>query len=195
MKKIIILSILLASASAFAQKNKGKSNWLQDKNEYTARWRVGAGLDVSEPMGVDLQFYRLSKICTGDFSIAKKLAVGTWVGKEGLIFGNLIDESNGGIWKSGGVRYGIDLKLYIPIVLNPYIGFGVEGGTRNLNDKLEFYPDAVARIGIEQKILGIKLSSTSSLNATIFVDGKFNKCLTEDFSYILPSFGIRFHFL
>lgn len=195
MKKIIILSLLLVSVSAFAQKNKGKSNWLQDKNEYTARWRVGAGLDVSEPMGVDLQFYRLSKICTGDFSITKKLAVGTWVGKEGLIFGNLIDESNGGIWKSGGIRYGVDLKFYIPIVLNPYIGFGVEGGTRNLNDKLEFYPDAVARIGIEQKILGIKLSSTSSLNATIFVDGKFNKCLTEDFSYILPSFGIRFHFL
>ena len=138
MKRIIVLLLLLATFSSYAQKNKGKSNWLQEKKEYTARWRVGVGLDVSEPMGVDLQFYRLSKICTGDFSITKKLAIGTWVGKEGVLFGSLIDKSNNNTWSAGGIRYGIDLKFYIPIVLNPYLGFGAEGGTRNLNDKLDF---------------------------------------------------------
>jgi len=192
-KSLLVLMLFLSSLTLDAQHKK--SNWIQDKKEYTGRWRVGFGFDVSEPMGADFQFYRLSKICTNDFSIIKKLAVGTWVGKEGVIFGSLIDNSNKDIWKSGGLRYGLDLKFYIPILFNPYLGFGVEGGTRNLNDKLEFYPDAVARIGIEQKVAGIKLSTNSSLNITIFADGKFNKCLTEDFTYILPSFGIRFHFL
>jgi len=195
MRNLALAILLLSCIGGFAQKNKGKSNWITEKKEYTGRWRIGFGFDASEPMAVDVQFYRLSKICTNDFSITKKLAIGTWVGKEGVIFGSLIDNSNKDIWKSGGVRYGIDLKFYIPIFLNPYIGFGAEGGTRNLNDKLEFYPDAVVRLGIEQKVAGIKLSTNSSLNITIFADGKFNKCITKDFSYILPSFGVRFHFL
>ncbi|MHC1704964.1 MAG: hypothetical protein AB9846_13730 [Tenuifilaceae bacterium] len=194
MKKVSIFILLLLSFSVFAQKNKGKTNWLQEKNQYTARWRVGVGLDVIEPTGVDVQFYRLSKICTGDFSITKKVSIGLYAGREGLLAGKLVEKGNTS-WSSGGNRYGIDLKFYIPIILNPYFGFGVEGGTRNFNGKSDFYPDGVARIGIEQKVLGIKLSSTSSLNATIFVDAKYNKCLTEDFSYILPCFGVRFHFL
>jgi len=167
---------------------------LQEKNQYTARWRAGVGLDVIEPSGVDVQFYRLSKICTGDFSITKKVSIGLYVGKEGLLTGNLIEKGNTS-WSSGGIRYGTDFKFYIPIILNPYFGFGVEGGTRNFKGKSDFYPDVLARIGIEQKVLGIKLSSTSSLNITIFMDAKYNKCLTEDFSYILPCFGARFHFL
>jgi len=193
MKRLFVLVFVLLSIHAFAQHKK--TNWIQDKKEYTGRWRAGIGVDACEPTGIDVQFYRLSKICTSDFSITKKIAVGTWIGKEGLIFGSLIDKSNDGIWKSGGIRYGIDLKFYIPILFNPYLGFGVEGGTRNLNDKLEFYPDVVARIGIEQKVLGVKLSSSSSLNITIFAEGKVNKCITEDFAYILPTFGVRFHFL
>jgi len=64
------------------------------------------------------------------------------------------------------------LKFYIPITLNPYIGFGVE-----------------------QKVLGIKRSSNSFFNATLFIDAKANKCLTKYFYYILPSFGVRLHFL
>jgi len=188
---VVLILLLTFSIEVFAQHKK--TNWLQDKKEFTGRWRVGVGLDVSEPTGVDAQFYRLSKICTSDFSIMKKISIGTWVGKEGVVFGSLIKKTNS--WESGGIRYGIDLKFYIPIFLNPYLGFGIEGGTRNLNGSLGFYPDAVARLGIEQKILGVKLSSSSSLNATIFIDGKANKCITNDFYYFLPSLGLRLHFL
>ena len=194
MRKIIILTLLLLSFVAFAQKNKAKTNWLEEKNEYTARWRVGLGVDVAEPSGADVQFYRLSRICTGAFSITKKLSIGVFVGKEGYLLGSLIEQGNK-TWKSGGTRFGLDIKFYFPLPLNPYIGIGVEGGSRNLGGTLDFYPDAIARIGVEQKVLGIKLSSTSSLNATIFIDGKYNHCLTKDFNYILPSFGVRFHFL
>jgi hypothetical protein len=193
-KKIYLaLFFLLAFTSTFAQ-NKAKTNWLREKKEYTARWRVGIGIDVDEPSGVDVQFYRLSRICTGAFSITKKLSVGIYAGKEGYVMGSLIDKKNTD-WKSGGTRYGLDIKFYFPLPLNPYIGIGAEGGTRNIKNTLDFYPDAIIRVGIEQKVLGVKLSSNSSLNATIFIDGKYNKCLTNSFSYILPSFGVRFHFL
>ena len=189
----LILIVFLFSNSAQAQHKK--SNWLQDKKEHTGRWRVGFGADIAEPTGIDIQFYRLSRICTGDFSITKKIAIGTWAGKEGLFFGNITKRSNSVEWETSGLRYGIDLKLYLPVFFNPYIGVGIEGGTRTLNGVNDFYPDVIARIGIEQKVLGLKLSTKSSLNITIFVDGKFNKCLNSDFYYILPSGGVRFHLL
>lgn len=189
----IILLIGLCTVIESAGQHK-KTNWLQDKKEFTGRWRVGVGIDVTEPSGADIQFYRLSKICTGAFSITKKLSFGISAGKEGVFLGKLIEKSNSS-WKSGGTRLGLDLKLYIPVLLNPYIGFGVEGGSRNLNGALDFSPDIVGRFGVEQKILGIKLSTTSSLNATIFAEGKYNKCLNSDFTYFLPSIGLRIHFL
>lgn len=187
----LIVFLALCSVKVYSQQKK--TNWLQEKKEFTARWRVGFGLNVMEPTGVDAQFYRLSKLCTNNFSIIKKLSIGVWAGKEGALSKGMLKEIEG--WESGGIRYGIDFKFYIPIFLNPYIGFGAEGGDRKLFGKSAFYPDAVARIGIEQRVFGIKTSSKSSLNATIFVDGKFNKCLSEDFFYILPSLGMRFHFL
>lgn len=193
MRNIFVCLLVVANLSCLAQINKGKSNWIQDKKEYTGRWRIGVGADVLEPTGVDLQFYRLSKICTNNFSIIKKVALGVWLGKEGVLSSSVLKKVNN--WESSGLRYGFDLKFYIPIFLNPYLGFGAEGGDRKLNGTIDFYPDVVARIGVEQKVLGIKLSSTSSLNATIFIDGKYNKCLTKDFSYFLPCIGVRFHFL
>jgi hypothetical protein len=175
-KTLAILVLVFISTCLFAQKNKAKTNWLLEKKEFTARWRVGVGVDLAEPSGVDVQFYRLSRICTGAFSITKKLSVGIYVGKEGYLFGSMIEKGNDS-WQYGGTRFGLDIKFYFPIILNPYIGVGAEGGSRNLNGTLDFYP------------------STSSLNATIFVDGKYNKCLTKEFSYFLPCFGVRFHFL
>lgn len=193
MKNLVLSILLFVSIGSFAQNNKGKTNWLQEKNEYTARWRVGCGINIMEPTGVDAQFYRLSKLCTNNFSIIKKISIGVWVGQEGVLTNSLLKEIEG--WESGGVRYGLDFKFYIPIFLNPYLGFGAEGGNRKFNGKSGFYPDAVARFGIEQRVFGFKTSSKTSLNATVFVDAKFNKGFNEDFYYILPSLGIRFHFL
>lgn len=187
----LIVLLTIVSESVYSQQKK--TNWLQEKKEFTGRWRVGFGVNVMEPTGIDAQFYRLSKLCTNNFSIIKKLSIGIWAGKEGVLSKSMLKEIDG--WESGGIRYGIDFKFYIPIFLNPYIGFGAEGGERKLFGKTGFYPDAIARIGIEQRVFGIKTSNKSSLNGTIFFDGKFNKCISEDFFYILPSVGIRFHFL
>lgn len=198
MSRAVILSIVVLLLFCFAQQLQAqhkKSNWLQDKKDHTGRWRVGLGLDVLEPTGIDVQFYRLSKVCTSDFSITKKMAIGTWVGMEGLLLGGVIDSQNKVEWKNGSLRYGLDLKFYIPIILNPYIGIGAEGGNRSLDGEEKFQPDVIGRIGMEQMILGIKLSTSSSLNITLFIDAKINKSINADFMYIMPTGGIRFHWL
>jgi len=192
----IIAAVLITALSINTLSAQQKrTNWLQEKKEYTGRWRVGIGGDIVEPTGVDIQFYRLSKVCTSDFSINKKIAIGIWVGKEGLLLSPIIDRQNSTIWGKGSLRYGIDAKFYLPIVLNPYFGFGIEGGNRTLENESSFSPDFIARIGIEQKVAGIKLSSSSALNITFFVDGKLNKCLNADFMYIMPGLGLRFHWI
>ncbi len=191
----VIISIigLLFVAQSFAQQNR--TNWLQEKNQHTGRWRVGIGADVAEPTGFDIQFYRLSQICTQTFSITKKVAIGVWAGKEGVLLGTLVERQNGVDWKSGGIRYGMDVKFYFPIALNPYIGVGIESGKRSLAEQNEFSTDFVARIGFEQKLAGIKLSTSSAVNITVFVDGKLNKSVDSEFMYTMPSFGVRFHWL
>lgn len=188
----VLTTVMLVNTLSAQQK---RTNWLQEKNEYTGRWRVGVGANIVEPTAVDVQFYRLSKICTSQFAINKKIAIGIWAGMEGLLLGSLIERQNNETWEKGSIRYGIDAKFYLPIALNPYFGFGIEGGNRTLNNESTFSPDFVARIGLEQKIAGIKLSTRSALNITFFIDGKLNKCLNADFVYIMPSLGLRFHWI
>ncbi|HOU75389.1 MAG TPA: hypothetical protein PLW22_11600 [Tenuifilum sp.] len=188
----VLTTVMLVNTLSAQQK---RTNWLQEKNEYTGRWRVGVGANIVEPTAVDVQFYRLSKICTSQFAINKKIAIGIWAGMEGLLLGSLIERQNNKTWEKGSIRYGIDAKFYLPIALNPYFGFGIEGGNRTLNNESTFSPDFVARIGLEQKIAGIKLSTRSALNITFFIDGKLNKCLNVDFVYIMPSLGLRFHWI
>ncbi len=198
MSRIVTFSIvvlLMFCCTQQLQAQRKKSNWLQDKKDHTGRWRVGLGLDVLEPTGIDVQFYRLSKVCTSDFSITKKMAIGTWFGTEGFLLGGVIDSQNKVEWKKGSMRYGLDLKFYIPIILNPYIGVGAEGGNRSLDGEEKFQPDVIGRIGLEQMILGIKLSTSSSLNITLFLDAKINKSINADFMYIMPNGGVRFHWL
>ena len=95
------LVLLLYCCTQQLQAQHKKNNWLQDKKEHTARWRVGVGFDVLEPSGINVQFYRLSKICTSDFSITKKMAIGTWVGEEGFLMGSIIDTKISWIGRRG----------------------------------------------------------------------------------------------
>lgn len=191
----IIVYLIAALPLNTLQAQPKRTNWIQQKNEYTGRWRVGVGADFVEPTALDVQFYRLSKICTSQFAINKKIAIGIWAGMEGLLLGSLIKSQNNEAWEKGNLRYGIDTKFYLPIVLNPYFGLGIEGGNRTLENESSFSPDFVARIGLEQKVVGIKLSTKSALNITFFVDGKLNKCLNANFMYIMPGLGLRFHWI
>lgn len=188
---VLIINFQVNTTTAQARK---KTNWLEDKKSHIERWRVGVGVSASEPLGGTLQLYRLSGICKKTISIRKKFSIDISFGQEGYLFNKAIERKHSE-WKRGGMRAAIDLKIYFPLPFNPYIGLGSELGNRYLNSNLAFHTDAVGRVGIEQKMLGIRTSSSSNLHASLFVEGKYNHCLTANFKYLLPSFGIRLHFL
>ncbi|MFO8023163.1 MAG: hypothetical protein R6U65_11895 [Perlabentimonas sp.] len=190
---VITLLVLLLQPEVQAQ-NSRKSNWLDSKKAHIGRWRIGSGLNVGEPTGLHVQFYKVSGICTKTINIRKKLSLDLGVSQEGLIFPKLINENNP-TWDSGGFRFGLDFKIYLPIALNPYLGIGTELGTRSINSSSGFYPDLVGRFGIEQKLLGVKISTRSLFHMSFFIEGKYNYCLTEDYTMLLPTGGLRFHFL
>lgn len=190
---ILFIGIQFLGVSLCAQPRK-QTNWLTEKQDFDQRWRIGFGANIGEPTGLHVQFYRLCRICKQSIAITKKFSVDASVSTEGFLFSRFVEKRNPN-WERGGVRAGIDAKLYFKMPLNPYVGIGAELGTRTLDGSSDFYPDVVARFGIEQKLFGIKFSPTSFLNSAFFVEGKFNKCITSDFSYFLPSFGLRFHFL
>ncbi|QKG80700.1 hypothetical protein [Tenuifilum thalassicum] len=191
---LVILQSFLLTNISHAQRQR--SNWIQQKNAYKGRWRVGFGIDVTDPTGVDMQFYRLNGVCDRSFSITKKIAIGIWAGMEGIVTGPIIEKQNNDAnWESGSIRFGSDIKFYLPMALNPYIGIGFESGKRKYFGLNEMSTDIVARLGIEHKIVGTKLSTQSGLNITLFIDGKLNKSIDKDFMYITPSVGLRFHWL
>ncbi|HOP03081.1 MAG TPA: hypothetical protein PL017_03565 [Tenuifilaceae bacterium] len=193
LKHLIILNLIFLSFASNSQPRK-QTNWLKDKQSYEQRWRVGVGINIGEPTGVHVQFYRLCRICKQSIAITKRMSVDASVSQEGLILSKFVENRNP-TWSMGGMRAGIDLKLYFRMPLNPYVGVGGEVGSRKFNGESGFYPDIVGRFGVEQKILGVKVSTTSVVNATLFIEGKFNKGLTSDFNYFLPAAGFRFHFL
>jgi hypothetical protein len=190
---IALLFILLICLQAYSQKRK-KTNWIQDKNAHETRWRIGSGIHIGEPTGIHLQFYRLCRICTQSIAIRKKISIDASLSKEGYIIPTLI-ENNNNSWQRGGTRIGLYFKYYLPFSLNPYLGIGIESGSRNINSSSGFYSDLVGRIGVEQKLFGTRLSSKSLIHSGFFIEGKYNKCLTNNFTYLTPTIGLRFHFL
>jgi hypothetical protein len=183
----------MSSQNITAQSRK-KTNWLEDKKSNITRWRIGVGANVGEPTGAHIQLYRLSGICTRTINIKKKFSIDLSISQEGLVFANIIQKQNS-TWEKGGTRGAIDLKVYFPMRPNPYIGIGGEIGSRKIDGDLGFNSDLVGRVGVEQKILGVKTSTKSLLHVSLYLEGKYNYGLTNDFSYFLPTAGVRFHFL
>jgi hypothetical protein len=189
---LLFLTLQLSQNFSHAQARK-KTNWLEDKKAHISRWRIGAGVSISD-LGVNAQFYKLSGICTKTIRVKKKFSFDVGVSQEGFLFRDLI-ASNNSSWSSGGIRANVDAKIYFPIIFNPYLGIGTEFGTRKFNGISEFHYDAVGRLGIEQKLLGFKVSTKSMLHIGGFIEAKYNFSLSENFSYIIPSIGLRIHFL
>lgn len=191
---LFLFLILSISPSLHSQARK-KTNWLEDKKSHISRWRIGAGIHAGEPTGVNVQFYKLSGICTQTIRIKKKFSIDISASQEGYLYNKRFNDQITG-WEKGGIRGNIDFKLYFPIyLLNPYVGVGGETGTRVIENKKAFSSDVVGRIGVEQKILGLRTSTKSLLHASIFIEGKYNHGITHKYSYLLPTIGIRVHFL
>lgn len=190
---VVIISLLLVSNSLYSQGRK-KTNWLQDKKANITRWRIGVGIHAGEPTGAHVQFYKLSGICTKTIRIKKMFTLDLSVSQEGYLFGEAYQSQISG-WEKGGLRANVDAKIYFPIMFNPYLGVGGETGTRQINGDKIFSSDIVGRIGIEQKVLGIRTSPNSIVHAGLFIEGKYNYGLTHKINVLLPTIGLRVHFI
>ena len=189
----LVTAVFFASTAGYSQPRK-QTNWLKEKKEVEQRWRVGAGIHAGEPTGIHLQLYKLCDICKQSITITKRMSIDASVSQEGTLLSKFMEKRDS-TWEKGGLRAGLDFKIYFKTTMNPYFGLGAETGYRTFDGNKNFHTDIVGRFGIEQKLFGLKLSPTSYVNTTLFIEGKFNKCITADFSYFLPSAGLRFHFL
>ena len=196
MKNILIvlgIFVLLGCTTAHSQSRK-RTNWLEDKKSHITRWRIGVGFAVAEPTNFHVQLYKLRGICTQTIRIRKMLSVNLSASYEGLLFGEYIAQQNE-LWTSGGARAGLDFLFYIPIGLSPYIGIGADIGNRTFDGPAVLSPDAIGRLGFEAKVLGIRTSNKSQLHASFFAEAKYSYGLKHEFAYLLPSLGLRVHFL
>lgn len=190
---LLLIVFLLCYSNSFAQR-KNRPNWVQEKQSHITRWRVGMGAHFGEPSGLHLQLYKVSGICTKTINIRKMLSLDVSASQEGKIFREFIIKQNP-TWEMGGVRAALDAKVYFQVLFNPYIGLGTEMGTRNLDGESVFAVDGVGRVGVEYKLFGFRTSSTSMVHGNLFAEGKYNHGLNQDFRYLLPTLGIRIHFL
>jgi len=185
--------ILLGFTTAHSQSRK-QTNWLDDKKSHITRWRVGVGFAVAEPTNFHVQLYRLRGICTQTIRIRKMLSVNLLASYEGLLLGEYIAQQNE-LWTNGGARAGLDFLFYIPVGLSPYIGVGADVGNRTFDGAAVLSPDAIGRLGIEAKVLGIRTSNKSQLHASLFAEAKYSYGLKQEFASLLPLLGLRVHFL
>lgn len=190
---LILLIICQVSSVALSQSRK-QTNWVEDKRSHITRWRLGLGVAAAEPTGAHIQLYKLRGICTQTIRVRKMFSVNLSVGYEGLMLSEQIIKQNE-LWETGGLRAGISFLYYIPLGFSPYIGVGGDIGTRTLNGESVSSPDAIGRFGLEAKVLGIRTSTRTLFHASIFAEAKYSYGLRHDFSYLLPSVGLRFHFL
>lgn len=164
---------------------------LQQKNKYNNRIRLALTTDFSTPAGAGLEFYRAKALCNHNIAAAKKRSLTISYFDESLFipeFRNL----QGYNW-SGGQRVSAVIRYHIPMPLSLYFGFGYEGGTRILDGISQFNHDATGNIGFEFKFFNKMLTKKAILGTNIFVEAKGNYCLTNNFYYILPAFGLKFH--
>lgn len=191
--ELLLIALLFCSCTLLAQR-KNRPNWIEEKQSHITRWRIGVGAHLGEPSGMHLQLYKASGICTRTINIRKKFSIDLSISQEGRMFRELMINQNPS-WEMDGIRAGVDAKIYFRIIFNPYIGIGTELGTRYLDRESVFSTDAVGRVGVEYKLFGVRTTTSSMLHGNIFAEGKYNHGLNHSFSYLLPTFGVRIHFL
>jgi hypothetical protein len=190
---LIITTQSMLPFFAHGQQRK-QTNWIEEKKSHITRWRIGVGANGVEPLGANIQLYKLKGICSQTIRIKKKLSLDLSLSKEGYVVPQLINGNNN--WEKGGLRLGLDFRFYFSTAFfSPYIGVGVESGTRVFDNQSNIHSDFVGRVGVESKLIGIRTSSKSLFHMSYFIEGKYNYGLNSSFSYISPTFGLRAQFL
>jgi hypothetical protein len=143
------------------------------------------GISLGPTTGIQFQYFtpRRSTCKT----LNKRIGFDFGIYYEGLLFGKII-ENKTLKWEQGGYRGNISL-LYFPdfrIKSNRFfLGGGIESGTRKIDSEQLFQTDFIAKLGWEYSFLPI---TGAPIVARLSL--KYNKCLSYDFFYLLPTIGI-----
>lgn len=178
MKKVCLIILIFIPNLIIAQSMY--DNWIAGQKA----WRFDYGFTAGANSGIQIQaFVPKANRCK---YLLKSYAIETGVYYEGLIFNKYLTDKNP-TWQKGGIRAELAFIYYptlmIPFV-RPFIGAGVEAGTRKINDLSPFCADIIGKVGVE--ILFNKKSGPVYLR----VSGKYNKGLLDNSTYILPELSL-----
>jgi outer membrane protein W len=193
MRILAILIFLSISSQVKAQE------WYNNLKREHNMLRFGVGLQALEPTGINVQMFH-GFFCSGNDSFA---TYGVWelgVGIENTIGTSTTTAYKSGQWRSGGIRAELTylqplITLDYGFVFQPYIGVGLQTGSRNYTSMTDGDQSSTATGGnlllrLEVGMHGIETGG-SILFVSLYVDAKYHKDFAEDFSYFKPSIGIR----
>lgn len=192
MRSVLLAFILFLSSTLQAQ------DMLKALRRQHDMYRFGAGIQLSDPLGLNIQLFR-GYFCSNDDTYATKLVWELTTGLDNVLFRS---EKNflTGKWRNGGFQ--TSLNAHYPVAnilargftLQFYAGLGLQGGTRQyrVNDKdilseNTFGGNASAQVACMGR--GIAMGNGVWF-VTVYGGAKFHKQFDEDFNYIKPTLGL-----
>ncbi len=176
---IIVTIILMSFSNLFSQTMY--DSWKRSQT----RWHSDLGISFGPASGLQFQYFNTRRnTCK---TLVKNKAIDFGLYYEGLIFGNdlktKIDK-----WEKGGYRAELAFLFYPNIQITGnrfFIGGGVESGSRKIDGEQLFQSDFIAKFGWE-----LSLISFTGLPIVIRTSLKYNKCMNNNFTYLLPTVGL-----
>jgi hypothetical protein len=161
--------------------------------------RTGIGAQFLEPTGINFQIFK-GFFCSNNASYATYGVLELGLGAENIWELQQEKSFAGGTWKQGGVR--LDLNYLYPLltlegkmVLQTYLGAGVQTGTRNYrtgrSDESDFATGGNAIFRIEAVTHAIEVGNRIWF-FSVYADAKYHFDFKEDFNYLTPVVGVRF---
>lgn len=163
-------------------------------------YRFGVGVQLSDPLALNLQLFR-GYFCSNDDTYATKLVWELTAGLDNTLFRSSKDYLTGK-WENGGFQSGLNAHYPVANILARgftlqfYTGLGLQGGTRKyrVNDKdirseNSFGGNASVQVACMGR--GVALGNGVWF-VTVYGGAKFHKQFAEDFNYVKPTLGLVF---
>jgi len=150
-------------------------------------WRTDIGISIGPTTGIQFQYFTPRRnTCK---TLNKRIGFDFGVYYEGLIFSNDLKTKLPN-WEKGGYRGNISLLVFPDLRIKAnrfFIGGGIESGTRKISGDQIFQTDFIAKVGWELSFL-----SLTGTPVILRISLKYDKCLNNEFTYLLPTVGLIF---
>lgn len=180
-KKFLFLLILGYGFANITQAQTIYDTWQRSQSQ----WRTDIGLSIGPASGIQIQYFTPRRnTCK---VLNKKMGFDFGVYYEGLLFSKDLSTKLEG-WEAGGFRGNISFVFFPDLRIEAnrfFMGVGTEVGTRMVGGEQTFLGDFIAKLGWELSFMPIN-GAPIVIRTTL----KYNKCLKNDFTYLLPTIGV-----